>query len=161
MLLPVVAVVGTTIEPFFYGLYGGLVGLSAIVTVAGGSDLARPVDQQPRAELDQRRPRLGSDHVLSRSAGRCFLADVTLTQCLYAFIVCTAGGLAAGGPARPPRLHSLRNRDHGDQAGPGHRPLGRPGASASRRCRVGHSPLRAWYSLQCRGEQKKITRSLS
>ena len=242
--------------PFFYGLYAGLVGLSAIVTLAWGNDLGVVIDGVEALNgillpstlvflvlLANDKAVLGpwtNSPAQNWVSGvivwavttfslaplvTTFFPNVTLTQCLYAFIVCTAAGLAAGAilcrlrpcpapagqpgtrtatsvrpgmsryewrevlrtrraewrtprldtlqrpvfsmlaqdrPTHPPRLHSLRDRDHGDQARRGHRPLAQPHAGATPlRSRAGHSSFRAWYSLRCRGEQKKITRSLS
>lgn len=113
--------------PFFYGLYGVLVGLSAIVTLAWGNDLGVVVDGVealngillPSALLFL--VLLANDKAVlgpwtnSRAQNwvsgvlvwavttfslaplvTTFFPNVTLTQCCYALIVCTALGLAAG-----------------------------------------------------------------
>jgi hypothetical protein len=201
------------------GLYGALVGLAAIVTLAWGNDLGVVIDgvealngillpsalvflvllANDKAVLGPWTNSRAQNWlscvlvwtVLTFSLAplvTTFFPNVTLTQCLYAFVVCTGGGLAAGAvlwwlrPSRhqpvnlapdgnqrppgmsryewreilrtrradwrtppprhapaagfqhvaqdrsthPPRLHSLRDRDHGDQARRGHRPLGPP-----------------------------------
>jgi len=51
-----------------------------------------------------------------------FFPNVTLTQCLYAFIVCTAGGLAAGAilwRLRPARHQPVSAAPDGSQRPPG------------------------------------------
>ena len=113
--------------PFFYGLYGALVGLSAIVTLAWGNDLGVVIDGVEALNgillpstlvflvlLANDKAVLGpwtNSHAQNWVCGvlvwavttfslaplvTTFFPNVTLTQCLYAFIVCTAGGLAAG-----------------------------------------------------------------
>jgi Mn2+/Fe2+ NRAMP family transporter len=113
--------------PFFYGLYGALVGLSAIVTLAWGNDLGVVVDGVEALNgillpstlvflvlLANDKAVLGpwvNGTAQNWASGvlvwgvttfslaplvTTFFPDVTLTQCLYAFMVCTAGGLAAG-----------------------------------------------------------------
>jgi Mn2+/Fe2+ NRAMP family transporter len=113
--------------PSFYGLYGVLVGLAAIVTLAWGNDLGVVIDgvealngillpsalvflvllANDKAVLgpwtNSRAQNWVSGvlvwTVLTFSLAplvTTFFPNVTLTQCLYAFIVCTAGGLAAG-----------------------------------------------------------------
>jgi Mn2+/Fe2+ NRAMP family transporter len=113
--------------PFFYGLYGALVGLSAIVTLAWGNDLSVVVDGVEALNgillpstlvflvlLANDKAVLGpwanspAQNWLSgvlvwavttfslAPLVTTFFPGVTLTQCLYAFIVAAAGGLAAG-----------------------------------------------------------------
>jgi NRAMP (natural resistance-associated macrophage protein)-like metal ion transporter len=122
--------------PFFYGLYGALVGLAAIVTLAWGNDLGVVVDgvealngmllpsalvflvllANDKAVLgpwtNSRAQKWLSGvlvwTVLTFSLAplvTTFFPNVTLAQCLYAFVVCTAGGWRparfSGGCARP------------------------------------------------------------
>ena len=113
--------------PFFYGLYGVLVGLSAIVTVTWGNRLGVVIDGVEALNgillpstlvflvlLSNDKAVLGPWSNSPAQNWVCgvlvwavttfslaplvttFFPDVTLTQCLYAFIVCTLGGLAAG-----------------------------------------------------------------
>jgi Mn2+/Fe2+ NRAMP family transporter len=113
--------------PFFYGLYGGLVGLSAVVTLACGTDLGVVVDGVEALNgillpstlvflvlLANDKAVLGpwvNGPVQNWLSGvlvwvvttfslaplvTTFFPNVTLRQCLYAFIVAAAGGLAAG-----------------------------------------------------------------
>jgi Mn2+/Fe2+ NRAMP family transporter len=127
--------------PFFYGLYGALVGLSAIVTLAWGNDLGVVVDGVEALNgillpstlvflvlLANDKPVLGPwTNSLAQNwiSGvlvwavttfslaplvTTFFPDVTLTQCLYAFIACTAVGLVAGAVLwrlRPSRHQSV------------------------------------------------------
>ena len=113
--------------PFFYGLYAGLIGLSAIVTLAWGNDLGVVIDGVEALNgillpstlvflvlLANDKAVLGpwtNSPAQNWVSGvivwavttfslaplvTTFFPNVTLTQCLYAFIVCTAAGLAAG-----------------------------------------------------------------
>ena len=113
--------------PFFYGLYGGLVGLAAIVTLAWGNDLGVVIDGVEALNgillpsalvflvlLANDKAVLGpwtNSPAQNWVSGvivwavttfslaplvTTFFPNVTLTQCLYAFIVCTAAGVAAG-----------------------------------------------------------------
>jgi NRAMP (natural resistance-associated macrophage protein)-like metal ion transporter len=139
--------------PFFYGLYAGLVGLSAIVTLAWGNDLGVVVDGVEALNgillpstlvflvlLANDKAVLGpwtNSPVQNWVSGvivwavttfslaplvTTFFPNVTLTQCLYAFITCTAAGVAAGAilwRLRPPRQQPVNLDPDGNQ-----RPLG-------------------------------------
>jgi Mn2+/Fe2+ NRAMP family transporter len=139
--------------PFFYGLYGGLVGLSAIVTLAWGNDLGVVVDGVEALNgillpstlvflvlLANDKTVLGpwtNSRAQNWVSGvlvwavttfslaplvTTFFPNVTLTQCLYAFIVCTAGGLAAGAilwRLRPARHQPVSAAPDGSQRPPG------------------------------------------
>ena len=68
-----------------------------LVLLANDKAGARPVDQQDRAQNWISGVIVWA--VLTFSLAplvTTFFPNVTLTQCLYAFVVCTAGGLAAG-----------------------------------------------------------------
>lgn len=139
--------------PLFYGLYGGLVGLSAIATVAWGNDLGVVIDGVEALNgillpstlvflvlLANDKPVLGPwtnsttqnwiSGVLVWAVSTFSLAplvttffpNVTLTQCLYAFIACTAAGVAAGatlGRLRPARHQPVSLTADGNQRPPG------------------------------------------
>jgi Mn2+/Fe2+ NRAMP family transporter len=139
--------------PFFYGLYAGLVGLSAIVTLAWGNDLGVVVDGVEALNgillpstlvflvlLANDKAVLGpwtNSRAQNWVSGvlvwavttfslaplvTTFFPNVTLTQCLYAFIVCTAGGLAAGAilwRLRPARHQPVSAAPDGSQRPPG------------------------------------------
>ncbi len=120
--------------PLFYGLYGALVGLSALVTLAWGNDLGVVVDgvealngillpstlvflvllANDKAVLGPWTNSVAQNWVSGvlvwavatfslAPVVTTFFPGVTLTQCLYAFAVCTAAGLAAGAFLRWPR----------------------------------------------------------
>jgi Mn2+/Fe2+ NRAMP family transporter len=139
--------------PFFYGLYGALVGLSAIVTLAWGNDLGVVIDgvealngillpstlvflvllANDKAVLGPWANSLAQNWVSGvlvwavttfslAPLVTTFFPDVTLTQCLYAFIVCTAGGLTAGATLwrlRPARHQPVSLAPDGNQRPPG------------------------------------------
>jgi NRAMP (natural resistance-associated macrophage protein)-like metal ion transporter len=139
--------------PSFYGLYGALVGLAAIVTLAWGNDLGVVIDGVEALNgillpsalvflvlLANDKALLGPWAnspaqnwvsgvlvwaVLTFSLAplvTTFFPDVTLTQCLYAFIVCTAGGLAAGAilwRLRPARRQPVSLAPDDNQRPPG------------------------------------------
>jgi hypothetical protein len=142
--------------PFFYGLYAGLVGLSAIVTLAWGNDLGVVVDGVEALNgillpstlvflvlLANDKAVLGpwtNGPVQNWVSGvivwavttfslaplvTTFFPNVTLTQCLYAFIVCTAAGVAAGAilwRLRPARQQPVSVAPDSNQRPPGMSP---------------------------------------
>ena len=139
--------------PFFYGLYGALVGLAAIVTLAWGNDLGVVIDgvealngillpsalvflvllANDKAVLGPWTNSRAQNWVsgvlvwivLTFSLAplvTTFFPHVTMTQCLYAFIVCTAGGLAAGAVIwrlRPSRHQPVSLAPDSNQRPPG------------------------------------------
>jgi Mn2+/Fe2+ NRAMP family transporter len=139
--------------PFFYGLYGALVGLSAIITLAWGNDLGVVIDGVEALNGILLPSTLVFLVLLANDKGvlgpwtnslaqnwvsgvlvwavttfslaplvTTFFPNVTLTQCLYAFIVCTAAGLAAGAVLwwlRPSRRKPVSTAPDGNQRPPG------------------------------------------